>query len=179
VYWRDHLAQKSEAKASDDGSGWFLPRTSKQYRKIIPLCFSRILRPLHSTQEILPCEDANATEAIPSPFIHPVRPPYLHILSGKESSAATIPHVCLSPIDSLTDQILLAFIFTPFVSGPVVTLFGSFGGNSLFGRRPWPSGGVDLVSLGISAEMVPGSCFPQFHHSFWAKKVSFFFLIEG
>ena len=168
-------------KASDDGSGWFLHRTSKQHElKIsIPLCFSRLLRPLHSTQEILPCEDANATEAIPSPFIHPVRPPYLHILSGKESSAATIPHVCLSPIDSLTDQILLAFIFTPFVSGPVVTLFGSFGGNSLFGRRPWPSGGVDLVWLGISAEMVPGSCFPQFHHSFWAKKVSFFFLIEG
>ena len=165
-------------KASDDGSGWFLHRTSKQHElKIsIPLCFSRLLRPLHSTQEILPCEDANATEAIPSPFIHPVRPPYLHILSGKESSAATIPHVCLSPIDSLTDQILLAFIFTPFVSGPVVTLRGSFGGNSLFGRRPWPSGGVNSVWLGTSAEIgVPGSCFPQFYHSFWVKRDLFLF----
>ena len=176
MYWRDHLAQKSEAKASDDGSGWFLPRTSKQYRKIIPLCFSRILRPLHSTQEILPGEDATQQRRFVPLSYTPSS--YLHILSSKESSAATIPHVCLSA-HSLTDQILLAFIFTPFVSGPVVTLFGSFGGNSLFGRRPWPSGGVDLVSLGISAEMVPGSCFPQFHHSFWAKKGSFFFLIEG
>jgi hypothetical protein len=135
--------------------------------------FSRLLRPLHSTQEILPREDATQPRRfLPLSYTpsvlricisSPVKNP---LLLQSHTSASR-----LSSIDSLTDQILLAFIFTPFVSGPVVTLRGSFGGNSLFGRRPWPSGGVNSVWLGISAEIgVPGSCFPQFYHSFWAKR---------
>jgi hypothetical protein len=59
----------------------------------------------------------------------------------------------------------------------VVTLRGSFGGNSLSGRRPWPSGGVDSVWLGISAEFGgPGFLLSSIPLLVLGKKGFFFFL---
>ena len=55
-------------------------------------------------------------------------------------------------VDSLSDQILLAYIL------PLISLAGSRLSWLLFGllglcRRPWPSGGVDSLLLGNSAEI--------------------------
>lgn len=136
--------------------------TSQQniFIPLLPVC------PLHSTQQhSTPARGSNRSgEAIRSPFVHPSPPRYLHLLFspdkrilrcynstrlvsvdrflvGSNSPIAFIYFIYTSPSGALSRFICFGFV-----------QFVLFGGLSLC-RRPWPSGGVDSLLLGNSAEI--------------------------